>query len=264
MSIERGSEYVAMGSSFAAGPGLRPRTGGAPRASGRSDSNYAHIAARRLGLSLTDVTFSGATTADILEGSRNRVAQIDAVTDATRLVTVTAGGNDIGYLPALTFASFPWPARSLPALRHRVTGFVDAVAMSGRFADLGTNLATLVAKVQERAPEARIVLVDYLTILPPKASMGARLDTLRSNPGGDLVAWGRGVADRLSDTFASVASAANCDFLDVGLQSKDHHAWSPSPWTRQFHLSLRGGAPYHPNAEGMIAVADMLMRKLGR
>jgi hypothetical protein len=41
-----------------------------------------------------------------------------------------------------------------------------------------------------------------------------------------------------------------------------------SPWAarsrpvpasaRRFHLSLRGGAPYHPNAAGMAAVAELV------
>ena len=39
---------------------------------------------------------------------------------------------------------------------------------------------------------------------------------------------------------------------------REHHAWALSPWTRQFHYSLRGGAPYHPNLPGMQAVADLL------
>jgi len=55
------SRYVAMGSSFAAGPGLRPRVKGSPRLAGRSHANYAHLVAARLGLDLDDQTYSGAS-----------------------------------------------------------------------------------------------------------------------------------------------------------------------------------------------------------
>src|SRR5438067_9178958 len=58
---------VALGSSFAAGPGIRPI---ADRAAGRSERNYAHLLAERLGAGLTDLTVSGATTATILEQSQ--------------------------------------------------------------------------------------------------------------------------------------------------------------------------------------------------
>jgi hypothetical protein len=61
--IPAGSGYVAMGSSFAAGPGISPRAAASPRRAGRSSGNYAH------------------------------------------LVTITAGGNDVGFLPRLTLAA---------------------------------------------------------------------------------------------------------------------------------------------------------------
>ena len=127
-----------MGSSFGAGPGIAPRAPGSPRRAGRSASNYAHLVARDLGLDLHDVTYSGATTEDILRPSaRGQPAQLDAVTRATRLVTLTAGGNDVGYLPRLTLASLPWPLRLLPRARAQVAGFGDPAATDERFASLG-------------------------------------------------------------------------------------------------------------------------------
>ena len=51
--IPAGSHYVAMGSSFAAGPGLPPRAPGSPRRAGRSAGNYAHLVASALGLDCT-------------------------------------------------------------------------------------------------------------------------------------------------------------------------------------------------------------------
>ena len=50
--IPAGSRYVAVGSSFAAGPGLTPRAPASPRRAGRSSGNYAHLVARALGLDL--------------------------------------------------------------------------------------------------------------------------------------------------------------------------------------------------------------------
>ena len=94
--ISPGSRYVAMGSSFAAGPGIGRRAPGSPRAAGRSSANYAHQVARRLALDLDDVTFSGATTQDMLAAtSAGRPAQIDAVTPATKLVTLTNKTDEV-------------------------------------------------------------------------------------------------------------------------------------------------------------------------
>ena len=126
MLIPLGSRYVAMGSSFAAGPGLPKRVPGSPRRAGRSTGNYAHLLAAALGLDLHDVTFSGATTGDLLRPSAaDQPAQLAAVTQDTALITITAGGNDVGYVPRLTLASLPWPLRALPPLTAQVAKFGD-------------------------------------------------------------------------------------------------------------------------------------------
>ena len=62
----RVKRYVALGSSMAAGPGIRPDAAGSPVRAGRSARNYPHLVAERAGLDLVDVTYSGATTANIL------------------------------------------------------------------------------------------------------------------------------------------------------------------------------------------------------
>lgn len=246
-----GSEYVALGSSYAAGPGLKPRAEGSPRPAGRSGANYAHLLAKRRGLQLLDMTYSGAVSADLLSAGARGRAQVDAVTRATGLVTVTAGGNDIGYLPTLTFASLPFRLRRLPRLAEQIRAAMDPDTMEGRIGLLKEQLRKVVSTVRDRSPGAEIVFVDYLTILPT--------DGDRADPLSDQVAgWGRTAAARLSETYAAVAAREDCLFLPVGARSREHHAWSAEPWTRRFHLSLRGGAPYHPNAAGMESVSRML------
>ncbi|WP_041289427.1 hypothetical protein [Kribbella flavida] len=75
--ISPGSRYVALGSSFAAGPGIAPEI---DKAAGRSQRNYAHLVAERLELDLIDVTYSGATTAHLLsERQDDAPPQINAV-----------------------------------------------------------------------------------------------------------------------------------------------------------------------------------------
>lgn len=257
MAVSPGERYVALGSSFAAGPGLRPRAPGSPRPAGRSTKNYAHVLAGLLQLDLHDETFSGATTADLLTSARaGRPAQLDAVTPGTRLVTITAGGNDIGYLPTLTLGSLPGPLRLLPAVRRTVASSRSSQAMDDRFEVLRAGLGRSVERVRQTAPEARILLVDYLTILPPDASvMAPPLPPA-------LAAWGREQAARLSAELQDIAGSTGCTFVAAGEASRAHHAWSAEPWTRRFHYSLRGGAPYHPTVRGMAAVAELLAEQI--
>jgi|SRR5271170_948896 len=256
-SIPAGSRYVAMGSSFAAGPGIPVRAPASPRAAGRSSGNYAHLVAGALGLDLRDVTYSGATTSDILEPSASgQPAQLDAVTPDTRLVTITAGGNDLGYLPRLTLASLPWPLRVLPRVKARVAGFGDPDATDERFAQLERSLATIGRRLRERAPACRVLFIDYLTILPPEG------DDRGGPPPAQIVQWGRVIAARLAATTRAAAETTGCDYVAASAASAGHHAWSATPWTRRFHLSLRGGAPYHPDAAGMAAVTQLVLAAL--
>src|SRR6202000_1015255 len=74
--------------------------------------------------------------------------------------------------------------------------------------------------------------------------------------------WGRRIARRLSETTQQAAAEGGAIFVPAGAVSASHHAWSADPWTRRFHLSLHNGAPYHPNAKGMAAVADLVVESL--
>jgi lysophospholipase L1-like esterase len=259
MPIPAGSHYVAMGSSFAAGPGIPSPAPGSPRFAGRSSGNYAHLVARALGLALHDVTYSGATTSDILGSSAaGQPAQLDAVTPATRLITITAGGNDVGYLPRLTFASLPWLLQTLPPVRARVAALGDPRATEEQFAQLERNLATIAQRVRERAPACRVLAVDHLTILPPEGEQQS------GPPPAEIAQWGRTIAARLSATTRRASKAAGWEYVAASTASAGHHAWAAVPWTRRFHLSVRGGAPYHPNAAGMEAVADIVLAALAQ
>ena len=243
--------YVAMGSSFGAGPGLRPRAPMSPRSAGRSANNYAHLVAGELGLDLVDVTYSGMTVRDLLDG-RGRVApQVAAVNPATSLVTITAGGNDIGYLPVLTLASLPSPWSGIPAVRRRIERHLDREELEVRLRRLEVDLLAVVDHIRSVAPEARVLLVDYLTVLP---SGNEASPPLRAR----FAEWGREAARGLSEAMSQAAAGSGAEFVAGARFSRDHHAWSAEPWTRRFHYSLRGGAPYHPNVLGMQNVARLV------
>ena len=66
----------------------------------------------------------------------------------------------------------------------------------------------------------------------------------------------------ISKIASAAAHATGCEYVAASAASASHHAWSPAPWTRRFHLSLRGGAPYHPDAAGMAAVSQLVLAAL--
>jgi lysophospholipase L1-like esterase len=248
------SRYVALGSSMAAGPGIRPAAPGAPFRSGRSARNYAHLVAERLSLDLVDVTFSGATTANVLsERQRSAPPQIEALDGSEALVTITIGGNDVGYVPLLMGASLPGLARRLPTVRELLDRDARLKALDG----IGDALRAVGTAIHQRAPRARVMFVDYLTLLPPAGAPAAPLSAEHAE-------LGRFVAARLEEATAEASQATGCRLVRAGQASRQHHGWSPDPWTAAagWPIPCRP-APFHPNAAGMRAVADLIAEHAG-
>jgi lysophospholipase L1-like esterase len=258
------TRYVALGSSMAAGPGIGPRAAGAPRWSGRSARNYAHLVAERLtldpGRNFVDVTFSGATTANVLvDQQRDAPPQIAALDGAETLVTVTIGGNDVGYVPLLMAAALPVVARRLPLLGSRISELLDRGARDRALADVFDSLCAVGSALRQRSPAARIFFVDYLTMLPPAGTPAPPLSDADAEVG-------RHVAETLERLTADAAAATGCEVVRAGVASREHHAWSAAPWTTtpaRYGLPLPGRpAPLHPNAAGMRAVAELVLDQL--
>ncbi len=235
---------------MAAGPGIRPRAAGAPRGSGRSARNYAHLVAHRRKLHLVDVTFSGATTAHVLaEHQRGAPPQIEALNGSEELVTITIGGNDVGYIPMLMAASLPSIARKVPP----ISALLNRKTREEALAQVGDSLRAVGEQARRRAPDAQIFFVDYLTVLPPPETAAPPLSPADAE-------LGRYIAVRLEELTAAAAQSTGCGIVRAGRASRDHHAWSTEPWTvgARWPLPWRP-APFHPNAVGMAAVADLLI-----
>jgi lysophospholipase L1-like esterase len=252
------SRYVALGSSMAAGPGIAPRVAGSPLRAARSERNYPHLVARVLELDLVDVTYSGATTAHLLTDPQHGAPpQVDALNGAETLVTITIGGNDVGYVPGLMAAALPTVMRRLPVLGSGIRAALDLGARDEALELVGGALRRVGETVRTRAPKARVVFVDYLTLLPPHGTPAPPLAA-------DDADLGRYVAQRLAEITGEAAEATGCEIVRAAAASREHHAWSAEPWTAGagntvVSLLKRRPAPFHPNAAGMRAVAGLVV-----
>jgi len=241
------AQYVALGSSYAAGPGITPTVPDSPPRCARSAENYAHVLAQHRGLSLVDATCSGATTVDVLRGGQFGLPpQLDAVTAQTELITVTIGGNDVFFMANLIAMSCGQPG----GCPIRPDAEVDA-----RFASLADSLKRIVAVARQRNPKVRVVFVNYFTVLPEQGTCALVGLTVEQ---ADHV---RGVAARLADITRKVAQESHADLLDVGSLSRAHNACSSDPWVLGAHPPQGASIPpFHPNREAMRAVGDALAK----
>ena len=255
-TLPSGSHYVAMGSSFAAGPGITTIEPGTPARCTRSVDNYAHQLARRRGLMLADVSCGGATTAHVLGAWNELPAQLDALRADTQLVTVTIGGNDLNYMGVLFGASCKSLQRAGTAAQGECRD--STLPTEQDYAGLASRMARIATEVHRRSPAARLVFVDYVTVLPPTGQCAVA-------PLSDADADSARALDlRLRQITAAAARDGGAELLAAGALTRDHHACAAEPWIN----GLFGPDPrvpvvgFHPRREGMTAVAEALDRLL--
>ena len=257
-----GAHYAALGSSFAAGAGIPPLATDRPARCGASQLSYSRLLATDLGLRLTDASCGGATTAHVLSAWDELPAQIDAVSPDTRLVTITIGGNDLNYIGVLFSASCHAGAQSgalVARLQDTATGacrplpLPDAAAIQA----VEDNIAELLSAIRTRAPQARVVLVQYVALVPDHPCAAALLDLSDA-------ASARLVASELAQASNRAATRAGVEVLAMDRLSLGHTACDAEPWARGFgeDFDASQGAPWHPSPDGHTAIAEALAEVL--
>lgn len=246
-----GAKYVALGSSFAAGPGVPEQLGNC----GRSDSNYANLVADALDLSLTDVSCNGATTDNIRHTPQNGAApQVEAVTEDTMLVTVTIGGNDINYTSS-TFACAGTP------VEEQCTANLNQASINDAVSQLPDKLGATLDAIRAKARRATIVLVTYPRVFPVDAVNCSELE-LSTEDTNYLARLGQ----TLEDIFVSVTESKQNLIADSYVLAAGHGPCAEAVDERWINGNLvaSDGIRYHPTAEGHKAMAQLVLEALGR
>jgi lysophospholipase L1-like esterase len=255
ISAMAGKKYVALGSSYAAGPDAAS-VQNLPCL--RTSDNYPHQVARAAGLRLTDASCSSATTANVLSKPQpptGRVPQIAAVTPDTGLVTITVGGNDIDYIGRLTAISC---ANSLTTATHSTRRCVKKHVVRSEpdaddFGRVQKSLTELIIAVHVRAPRARVLLVDYPPVLEPGRPLCAKLPLTAPQ-----AAQTARVFEGLAAATARAAERGGARLVRASKAGATHTVCSADPWLNGFELPI----PYHPTASGKAGMARLVLTAL--
>ena len=260
-SAARFHRYVAMGDSFSAGP-LIPTTdlaGGCAR----SDHNYPSLLAERLGVrTFVDVTCSGATTSDLTHvqhtfGDARIPPQARQLTPRTDLVTIGIGGNDLrlfNTLVRLCTRLAPTDPTGSPCSHELARQDIDLGSATRR---ITANVTAALREVRRRAPNATVVLVGYLRLVPDRGTCGAL-----PLAAGDY-AVGRRIGEALTRAQRRAARTTGVRFVDMYALSRGHDICSGDPWVNGRITDRQRALSYHPFESGMKADAAAVLKALG-
>lgn len=283
---ESGDEYVAMGDSYSSGEGA-DRTPAQPtrdssvyagNSCGRSIHNAQRILAAEHGLDLVDAACGGATTANILTtGLNGEPAQITRLTPATKLVTMTIGGNDTALIYMLTQCVLA-NGNCTPG---NTAGWL--LAPSSFYAQTYTKINAVQAKLEAilrqvatRSPDARVVMAGYPYILAGPGEFGGRCVNVVT--AAEQVSF----ADLITRTNTKIQAAVTTVAAETG---KDYRYADPMAPTSPFMERLEPGAvlgdgcslspdrwmnngdgqqgAWHPNIDGQARYAELYDQALG-
>jgi lysophospholipase L1-like esterase len=211
---------ASIGSSFAAGPGLSP------------SKNYAHLLSSKLSANLSDLAVSGSTLLTMLS---DQIPKIPASTD---IVTITSGGNDLGYIGGLS------------------TGIFNRDVTEDMVVQRWNNA---LAKIHTMVPKAKVYLVEYLTILGPdvKPNVSVPFNATR-------IEAHRGVAATLLRATLRAAEGKETwvKVVPVAKASVKNGVGSSEPWVNSNKVGSLGGVAWHPNSAGMAKIEEMLLGEI--
>lgn len=261
-SLHPGDGYVAIGDSYTAAPLTGPTAAG--DACLRTTNNYPHQVARTLHLELTDASCSGAATKNVRlaqrPGGHHPVPpQSAALTGATKLVTISLGGNDFN-----TYNGFLYRCITAGELDPNGAPCTDALTAAGaedtieaRTRQIEQNLVDVVRDVKARSPKARVVVVGYPHFFPAAGPCSQ----LPIATGDFPLAYQVNLL--LVRAQRRAATATKVDYIDTFTATKGHDMCSDEPWVAGIRPARPDAAPFHPYPEEQRTVANLVVDLLG-
>jgi lysophospholipase L1-like esterase len=250
-------EMVALGDSYAAGPLIPAPI--PPFGCLKSSSNYGRLASIQLGASpYRDATCSGAETEDMTApqgvSPRPNPPQFDRLTPTTTLVTITIGGNDIGF-SGIAEDCFSQDNTGTPCQDKYVTANGDEIAQ--RIQATRPKVDAVLQGIRQRtSPTTQILVVNYAAILPEAPPYCWPVVPISDGDAPYVSAKERELNQMLADS----ATANGATLVDWYTASITHNACTPPgiKWV-EGAVPTSAAAPVHPNLLGMTGAANLVV-----
>ena len=254
---------VALGDSYTAGALLPLDSRATLPGCLRSTRAYPALVAHALRVPLREAACASAGVKEMTGAQRTYLgtylgtnpAQLTALAPDDRLVLLTLGGDDMGFLNVLKECvklSFTRPWGS-PCEAHYAPGGHDQLA-AGVTAET-PKMASVLAAIEARAPRARIVVVGYPAMFPQSGGCWPAVPITNGD-----VAYLRGIEVKVNAMLAAAAKAAGATFVNTYAPTTGHDFCTPES-VRDVEGLVPGSLalPFHPNARGQQAMANAVL-----
>lgn len=241
-----GAEYVSIGDSFIGNGSIARQFTSTGFSTCTAEDNVGHLTAALLpGVTFADWSCGGSDTDDITEAT-DKGPQIRGLSAKTKFVSVSIGGNDEDFFLDI------------------VTHCLVQVGCTKSFQDntfaklerLPARLDKAYSSIREHAPNAHVVVLGTLRVLPDKAD-GCFVQT---TAGQSSVDFANRAQRQLNETMARVAERHG--FTAVNVWSDGSRSMCAADGQR--YLSLTGvgpgdyGIPVHPTLAGRRYTASLI------
>ena len=253
---------VALGDSYTAGALLPLDPAAKPAGCLRSTKAYPALVAHALGARLVDAACASAGVKNMTAAQQTYLGtnppQLSALAPDDRLVLLTLGGDDLGFLNVLkecVAQSFTRPWGS-PCEAHYTSGGTDQLAAA--VAAEGPKISQVLAQIAARAPRARIVVVGYPDMFPQSGGCWPAVPVTDGD-----VAYLRGIEVKANALLAAAALAAGATFVNTYAPTIGHDFCQPES-VRDVEGLLPGSLalPFHPNTRGQAAMAAAVLKAI--
>ncbi|MFJ8754216.1 SGNH/GDSL hydrolase family protein [Streptomyces sp. NPDC102441] len=221
-----GDNYVALGDSYSSGVGAGSYTSESGDCK-RSTNAYPYLWKNaNAPSSFAFVACSGATTASVSSG------QLGAVSSSTTLVSLTAGGNDVGFADVMQTCVLQSEANCVTRVNTAISQMENS--LPGR-------LDSLYAGIRSRAPQAHVVVLGYPRFYKLSGTCVAGLTETERGAINDA-------SDVLNGVLAKRAADAGFTYSSVVDEFTGHELCSGDPWIHSVSIPVTNS--YHPKAVG--------------
>lgn len=259
--------YVALGDSYSSGLGaeITAADRNPLNRCHRTSGAYYHEVAKafRFARGTAFWACAGATTADVLHGKSGEPAQLGRVDRNTSLITLSIGGNDVGFSRVLAgcVVKLPWSRNCQD----------QGGDIAARMAQLRRTLPGLLEKITDRAPRARVIVMGYPRLFSEvDNAAGDNIDVAdqrwlnaRARDLNELI---RQAVREADERLAATGAAGSVEFVDAYNAVAGHEAGSSDPYMNGLSLNLSALAAeprsFHPTAKGHRALAALFVEQI--